>query len=52
MTIRVRHFVLLLLTLAISSATVKANTITLNYDFSASGFPIGAPVDPVTGSFQ
>ena len=52
MTIRVRHFVLLLFTLAISSATVKANTITLNYGFSASGFPSGAPVDPVTGSFS
>ena len=52
MTIRVRHFVLLLFTLAISAATAKANTITLNYDFSASGFPSGAPVDPVTGSFS
>jgi hypothetical protein len=52
MTIMVRHFVLLLFALAISSATAKANTITLNYDFSASGFGIGAPVDPVTGSFS
>jgi len=52
MTIMVRHFVLLLFALAISSATAKANTITLNYDFSASGFSSGAPVDPVTGSFS
>jgi hypothetical protein len=52
MTIMVRHFVLLLFALAISSATAKANTITLNYDFLASGFPSGAPVDPVTGSFS
>ncbi len=52
MTIMVRHFVLLLFALAISSVTAKANTITLNYDFSASGFGIGAPVDPVTGSFS
>ena len=52
MTIMVRYFVLLLFALAISSATARANTITLNYDFSASGFPSGAPVDPVTGSFS
>ena len=52
MTIMIRHFVLLLFALAISSVTAKANTITLNYDFSASGFGIGAPVDPVTGSFS
>ena len=52
MTIRVRHFVLLLFALAISSATAQASTITLNYNFSVSGFPIGAPVDPVTGSFS
>jgi hypothetical protein len=52
MTIRVRHFVLLLFALAISSATVRASPITLNYDFSASGFPSGAPVDPVMGSLS
>jgi PEP-CTERM motif. len=52
MTNMVRHFVLLLFALAISSVTARANTITLNYDFSASGFGIGAPVDPVTGSFS
>ena len=51
MTIMIRHFVLLLFALAINSVTAKANTITLSYDFSVSGFQSGAPVDPVTGSF-
>ncbi len=38
--------------LAVCSAPAHAAPITLTYDFSASGFPAGAPVDPVTGSFS
>jgi len=47
-----RFITLVVLILGMSAASARANTITLNYDFSASGFPAGAPVDPVTGSFS
>ena len=41
----------LLALLALSARPAQANIITLNYDFTASGFGAGAPVDPVTGTF-
>jgi hypothetical protein len=47
-----RSLALVVLTLAVSAASAQASLITLNYDFSASGFGVGAPVDPVTGSFS
>jgi hypothetical protein len=34
-----------------AAKTVNAATVTDTIDFTASGFPAGAPVDPVTGSF-
>jgi hypothetical protein len=49
----VRRLTLALLVFGMSVASAQASVITLNYDFSATGFfPAGAPVDPVTGSFS
>jgi hypothetical protein len=48
----VRCLTLAVLALAISVGSAHASVITLEYDFSASGFGVGAPVDPVTGSFS
>ncbi len=40
----------LLAFLALSARPAQASIITLNLDFSASGFQAGAPVDPLTGT--
>ena len=49
----VRRLTLALFVFGISTASAHAAPITLNLDFSATGFdPAGAPVDPVTGSFS
>ena len=42
----------LLALLALSARPAQANIITLNYDFTASDFGAGAPVDPLTGTFS
>ena len=48
-----QHLTLVVLALGVSVVPGQADIITLNYDFSASGFlPAGTPVDPVTGSFS
>ncbi len=47
-----RSLTLVVLAFALSVASAQANTITLNYDFSATGYGVSAPVDPVTGSFS
>ena len=49
----VRRLTLTLFVFAMSIASARAAPITLNFDFSATGFEAaGAPVDPVTGSFS
>ena len=48
-----RRLVVALFVLVITAGSAEASIITLNYDFSASGFdPASAPVDPVNGSFS
>ncbi len=48
-----RYLTLALLALGISAGSAHASLITLDYDFSASGFfGAVAPVDPVIGSFS
>ena len=42
---------LVLLVAALPMSGAKAATITRTYDFAASGFPSGSPVDPWQGSF-
>ncbi len=41
-----------LLALGLSGGVAQAATVTVNDNFTMSGFGIGAPVDPVTGSFS
>ena len=48
----VRHLTLALFAFGMSIASAHAAPITLNLDFSASGFGPDAPVDPVVGSFS
>jgi hypothetical protein len=36
----------------LGAGAAHATLITLNYNFTGSGFPAGAPFDPVTGSFS
>jgi hypothetical protein len=48
----VRRLTLALFVFGMSIASAQASVITLNYDFSVTGFFGGAPVDPVTGSFS
>ena len=48
-----RRVTVALFVLVVTAASAQASIITLNYDFSATGFdPASAPVDPVTGSFS
>jgi hypothetical protein len=42
---------LVVLLFALGTSRAEAEPITLSFGFIASGFGIGAPVDPVTGSF-
>ena len=51
-TFVVTHACVLGFILSVCSAPAQAAPITLNYDFTASGFGPGAPVDPVVGSFS
>jgi len=44
-------FLAIVVTLAGLPATASASLVTDTYDFTASGFPSGAPQDPVSGSF-
>lgn len=48
----VRRLLLEALTLGVGSTLVEGSPITLAHAFTASGFPSGAPVDPVVGSFS
>ena len=48
----VRRLTLALVVCGMSVASAQAAPITLNYDFTASGFRASAPVDPVVGSFS
>jgi PEP-CTERM motif-containing protein len=49
----VRRVTEALFVLVMTASAAQASIITLNYDFSASGFdPASAPVDPVAGSFS
>jgi hypothetical protein len=41
-----------ILLVVFSANRAAAETITLSFGFVASGFGVGAPVDPVTGSFR
>ena len=48
-----RRVTVALFVLVMTAASAQASLITLNYDFTATGFEApGAPVDPVTGSFS
>lgn len=47
------RMIVALVVFGMTAPSAHASVITLNYDFSASGFdPASAPVDPVTGSFS
>ena len=47
-----RRVTVALFVLVMTAVSAQASIITLNYNFTASGFdPASAPVDPVTGSF-
>ena len=48
----VRPLALVVVVLGLAVAPAHASIITLNYDFTATGFGVGAPVDPVVGSFS
>ena len=48
----VRRVTLALLVFGMSVASAHAAPITLTFDFKATGFAAGAPVEPVTGSFS
>jgi hypothetical protein len=48
----VRRLTLALFVFGMRVASAHAAPISLNYDFTASGFRAGAPVDPVVGSFS
>ncbi len=41
-----------LILFGITATSAQASIITLNFDFTASGFAAGAPADPVVGSFS